>query len=96
MKTAAKRLALSLFALFALSALSGCAVYGPGYPATYYENDPYSQPVYSAPPVYAAPVYVGPPVFFSFGYRSGGGYRDRHDGYRGNRGYWGRDGRGHR
>ena len=98
MKTAAKRLALCLIAL---STLGGCAVYGPGYPATsatYYDTDPYGQPqaVYSAPPVYAAPVYVGPPVFLNFGFRSGGGYRGHHHGgYRGNRGLRGH-GRGHR
>ncbi|MGV8894225.1 MAG: hypothetical protein ACOH2K_15050 [Burkholderiaceae bacterium] len=91
MKSATKRLALCFIAL---STLGGCAVYGPGYPTTYYDTDPYSQPqaVYSAPPVYAAPVYVGPPVFLNFGYRSGGGYRKHHGGNRGFRGH----GRGHR
>lgn len=64
------------------SVLGGCAVYPAGYgPA--YESNAYPQPVYVAPPVYSvAPVYVGPPVFFNFGYRSGGGHRHRHRGYR--------------
>lgn len=88
MKTAAKRLTLCLLAL---SSLSGCAVYGPGYPSGYYDAAPYGQPVYSAPPAYAAPVYVGPPVFFNFGFRSGGDRGFRGDG-RGGRG----GGRGHR
>jgi hypothetical protein len=69
------------------SVLGGCAVYpagyGPAYDSSAYSQPVYPQPVYAAPPVYSvAPVYVAPPVFFSFGYRSGGGYRHRHRGYR--------------
>lgn len=86
MKTVALRLSLSIIVL---SALGGCAVYGPGYPAGYYDTEPYGQPVYAAPPAYAAPLYVGPPVFFNFGYRSGNGFRGNHGGDRG-------DGRGNR
>lgn len=88
MKTAT-RLSLSLILL---STLGGCAVYGPGYyPAGgYYANDPYY-----TQPAYAAPLYVGPPLFFSFGYRSGGdrGFRGEGHGFRGGGRGGGRGGR---
>ena len=112
MKGAAKRL---IFSLLALSALGGCAVYGPPNPGPYaYGTDPNGQPVYAAAPVNAAPyyypyyhpyyypyyydpIYLGPPVFFNFGFHSGGG-RGFHGGGRGfhdgGRGFHG--GGGHR
>nr|WP_091999144.1 hypothetical protein [Polaromonas sp. OV174] len=69
LKGAAKRLT---FSLVVLSALSGCAVYGPA-PVPYaYGTDANGQVVYAAPPVYAAPAYIGPPVFFNFGFWGGG------------------------
>lgn len=65
---------LVTLALLLPVALGGCAVYGPPPPVAY-EPYPVAGPVYAVPaPVYAEPVYVGPPVFFSFGYRSGGGH----------------------
>lgn len=82
------------FSLLALSALGGCAVYGPPY--AYSGTDANGQPVYVAPPVYPAapvyaapyyygPAYVGPPIGlnFGFGYWGGGGGRG---GFRGGRG----------
>jgi hypothetical protein len=78
---AAKRLAISLLALGALAALSGCAVVP-------YDSGYYNQATYPGPVVYAPPpaVYVAPMVNFGFGYRSGGGYYGHH--YRGGRGRW--------
>lgn len=81
MKSVAKRL---IFSLVAASALSGCAVYGPGPYA--YGTDVNGQPVTVAPNVVTTPYYpyssydydpwfVGPPVYFNFGIRSYGGYR---------------------
>ena len=76
-KGAAKRLILSLIAV---SALGGCAVYGPPGPGTYtYATDANGQPIYAAPPVHAypgyypyyyEPWYIGPPLFFNFGFHS--------------------------
>ena len=79
-KGAAKRLTLSLVLL---SALGGCAVYGPPPPGpySYYGTDAYGQPVYTAPPVYGvpyyAPAYIGPPISLNLGlgFWSGGGGR---------------------
>ncbi len=83
LKDMAKRLA---FSLLALSALGGCAVYGPAPgPYAYYGTDAGGQAVYAAPPVYASPyspyyygpAYIGPPLAlnFGFGYWRGGGSR---------------------
>ena len=99
MKGAAKRLT---FSLLALSALGGCAVYGPANPGPYvYGTDASGQAVYAAPPGYAAPpvyaapyyypqyydpVYVGPPVFFNFGFSSWGGHHGGGRGFGGGRG----------
>ena len=88
LKGAAKRLTLSLIAL---SALGGCAVYGPPGPYAYYGADAYGQPIYAAPPVYTAPyygpAYVGPPVSlqFGFGYWGGRGGRGGYGGHGGHR-----------
>jgi hypothetical protein len=87
---AAKRLILSLIAV---SALGGCAVYGPPAPGPYaYATDANGQPIYAAPPVYANPGYpyyyhdpwyIGPPLFFNFGIRwHRGGHRDFRRGHR--------------
>ncbi len=69
------------FIPLALSALGGCAVYGP---PVAYDQQPYYQaaPVY-AQPVYAAPqpVYVQPPVSFGLHYGYWRGPR-WHRGYR--------------
>jgi|LNAP01.1.fsa_nt_gb hypothetical protein len=96
LKGGAKRLA---FSLLALSALGGCAVYGPAPgPYGYYGADPYGQAVYAAPPVYATPyygpAYIGPPVSlnFGFGYWGGGGRSGGRGGFRGG---GGRGGSGH-
>ena len=96
-KGAAKRL---IFSLLALSALGGCAVYGPPGPGPYsYGTDANGQPVYVAPPVYSAapyyhdPLYIGPPVFFNFGFW--GGYGGRGHGGFGRGGYRGGYGGGH-
>lgn len=91
MKGVAKRLT---FSLLVVSALGGCAVYGPVYPGPYaYGTDASGQPVYVAPPVYAAPypyyydpVYIGPPVFFNFGFHSFSGHRHHDRGFRGGHG----------
>ena len=92
MKGAAKRLIISLLVV---SALSGCAVYGPPNPEPYtYGTDAYGQTVYAVPrgysdpyyPYYYGPASAGPPVFFNFGYHSFSnhrGFRGGHDGYRG-------------
>lgn len=79
-KGVAKRL---IFSLVALSAMGGCAVYAPPYPGPYaYGMDANGQPVYAAAPVnavpyyypyYYDPMYLGPPIFFNFGFHSGGG-----------------------
>lgn len=77
------------FSLLALSALGGCAVYGPPPgPYTYYGPDASGQAVYAAPPVsypaapvysspyYYGPAYVGPPIGLNLGFsywRGGGG-----------------------
>lgn len=55
-KGVAKRL---IFSLLALSALGGCAVYGPPGPYVY-GTDTNGQPLYEAAPVYAAPSYYYP------------------------------------
>lgn len=93
MKGVAKRLT---FSLLVVSALSGCAVYGPAYPGPYaYGTDANGQPVYVAPPVYAAPypypyyydpLYIGPPVSFNFGFHSFRGHRHHDRGFRGGHG----------
>lgn len=85
-KSMATRLA---FSLLALSALGGCAVYGPpSGPYAYYGTDASGQAVYAAPPVsypaapvysspyYYGPAYVGPPIGLNLGFsywRGGGG-----------------------
>jgi len=89
-KGAAKRLT---FSLLVVSALGGCAVYGPAAPGPYtYATDAYGQPVYVEPPVnaypyyypyYYDPVYIGPPVSFSFGFPLWGGHRSFDRGFRG-------------
>ena len=95
-KGAAKRLTLSLFVV---SALGGCAVYGPPGPGPYaYTTDAYGQPVTVTPPVnagpypyysyspyYYDPFYLAPPLFFNFGFRSFGGH-DHHRGFGGGQG----------
>ena len=95
-KGAAKRLT---FSLFVVSALGGCAVYGPPGSGPYgYAVDASGQPVTVAPPVNAAPYpyysyypyyydpfYVGSPLFFNFSLRSFGGH-PRHRGFRGGHG----------
>ncbi|MDW5442311.1 hypothetical protein [Polaromonas sp. SM01] len=100
LKGAAKRLT---FSLVALSALSGCAVYGPAPGVPYaYGTDANGQIVYAVPPVYAAPyydpyfspAYIGPPVFFNFGFWGGG--RGGRGGGRGGHGGGGHGGGGHR
>lgn len=98
----ARRLALSLLIT---SALSGCAVYAPPNGGAYvYGTDVNGQPVYAMPPGYVAPyysyypnyqdpLYPGSALFFNFGIRSEGDYRQPHPGYRGGRGgFRGRDG----
>lgn len=70
LKTTAKRLAISLVAL---SALGGCAVYGPG-PYTYYAPDA-GGPVVYGNPYYYGPTYVGPPLALGFGFGYWGGWR---------------------
>ncbi|ABD68056.1 conserved hypothetical protein [Rhodoferax ferrireducens T118] len=101
-KGAAKRLT---FSLFVVSALGGCAVYGPVAPGPYtYTTDAYGQPVYATPPVsaypyyspyYYDPVYIAPPVSlnFGFGFPLWGGH---HSFDRGGRGGPRGSGRGHR
>ena len=103
LKGAAKRLT---FSLILLSALGGCAVYGPP-PGPYaYGTDANGQPLYTTPPVYPAPyypyyydpLYLGAPLFFGFGanYWGGrGGYRGGRGGGRGG-GHGGGRGGGHR
>lgn len=90
-QSVAKRLT---FSLVVASALGGCAVYAPPNGGGYaYGTDVNGQPVYARFPAYAAPyypgyqdpLYVGPPLFFNFGIRSGGGYRQPHPGFRGGR-----------
>lgn len=96
LKGAVARLAL---ALLVLSALGGCAVYGPAPgPYVYSGTDANGQPVYVAPPVYAAPyyygpAYVGPPISLNFGFGYWGG-RGGRGGFRGGggRGGWGHGG----
>jgi hypothetical protein len=85
-KGVAKRL---IFSLVAASALTGCAVYEPGYPG--YAADPYA---YGAPVYSGVPYYVGPPVSLDLWYGSfGGGYRGYHGyhgyGHHGHHGGWG-------
>ncbi|WP_244618335.1 hypothetical protein [Rhodoferax sediminis] len=103
LKGAAKRLT---FSLILVSALGGCAVYGPP-PGPYtYGTDANGQPVYTVPyyypysyptysPYYYDPFYIGPPAFFNFGF--GGGHRDHdHDrGFRGGHGGGFRGDHGH-
>ena len=88
---AAKRLT---FSLLAASALAGCAVYEPYNPngGTFasYGAEPYGQPVDSSPPAYSAPINVKPPLFFNFGFESGGAHRD--EGFRGGERHGRRDG----
>lgn len=102
-KSAAKRLT---FSLMALSALGGCAVYGPAPVGPYYGTNAYGQATYAAPPVYAAPyyspyytpqyapyygpTYIGPPLSLNFGFGLRGG--GHRGSYRGHGGYRG----GHR
>lgn len=95
-KGAAKRLTLSLALL---SALGGCAVYGPPSPVPYgyYGMAANGQPLYAAPPVYGgpyyAPAYIGPPISLNLGLGFWSG-----DGWRGGRGRGGggwRHGGGH-
>lgn len=104
MKGVAKRLIISLVGL---SALGGCAVYGPSGPYVY-GTDANGQPIYAAPPVNSAlsyyypypyyspyyydPVYLGPPVFFNFGFSS----RSTGGFHGGGRGFHGGGGRGSR
>ena len=100
LKGVAKRLT---FSLVLLSALGGCAVYGPP-PGPYaYGTDANGQPIYTSPyypsynPYYYDPLYLGPPLFFGFGYNYWGG-RSGFRGGRGGRGggHWGgRGGGGH-
>jgi len=83
MKGVAKRL---IFSLFVVSALGGCAAYGPPNPGPYaYGTDANGQPVYAAPyyPYYYDPVYIGPPVVLSFGFHSFSGHRHHDRGFRG-------------
>lgn len=106
-KGVAKRLT---FSLLVVSALSGCAVYGPPNPEPYtYGTDANGQPVYAAPrvysdpyypyyPYYYGPVHAGPPVFFNFGYHSYSGHRSfrgGNGGFRGGRGLGFGRGHGH-
>ena len=99
MKGAAKRLT---FSLVVVSALGGCAVYGPADPGPYaYGTYATGQPVYVAPPVYANPypypylypypyyydpLYIGPAVSFNFGFSSWSGHRGHDRGFRGGHG----------
>lgn len=98
------------FSLLALSALGGCAVYGPAPgPYTYYGTDADGQVVYAAPPVaypaapvyaapyYYGPAYVGPPIGLNLGfsYWRGGGGRGRGGWHGGGRGGGFRGGGGH-
>ena len=107
LKRMAKRLSLSLLAL---SALGGCAVYGPPPgPYTYYGTDAGGQAVYAAPPVaypaapvyaspyYYGPAYVGPPIGLNLGfsYWRGGGGGWRGGGWHGGGGRGGWHGGGH-
>ena len=86
LKGVAKRLT---FSLVALSALGGCAVYGPPGPYAY-GTDANGQPVYAAAspyyypayPYYYDPLYLGVPLYFGFGYNYWGG----RGGFRGGRG----------
>jgi len=89
-KGVAKRLT---FSLLVVSALGGCAVYGPA-PGPYaYGTYATGPPVYADPylypypyPYYYDPWYIGPPVSFNFGFSSWSGHR-RHDrGFRGGHG----------
>jgi hypothetical protein len=77
LKGAAKRLT---FSLIAAAALSGCAIYEPGYPG-YGSYDPYAY----GPAYPSTPYYVGPPVSLGlwFDSRSGGGHHGYHGGHRG-------------
>ena len=92
----AKRLGLSLVLL---SALGGCAVYGPP-PGSVIGTDANGQPIYAQPysydypgypyyPYYYNPLYIGGPVFFGYGYHRWGGWGG-HGG-----GHWGGHGGGH-
>ena len=83
LKGAAKRLT---FSLTLVSALGGCAVYGPPAGPYAYGTDANGQPVYTAPyyypysypsyyPYYYDPLYIGGGPFFGFGYYGGGGFR---------------------
>jgi hypothetical protein len=85
----AKRLTFSLVMLLGVG---GCAVYSPPPAYTYFDSNGqtvYASPVEPAPvyvaPAYVAPAYIGPPVFFNFGFSSGGGRRGH---FRGGRGHW--------
>lgn len=93
MKGAAKRL---IFSLGVVSALGGCAVYGPVGPAPYpYATGAYGEAVYPVAPVYASPyayspyyydpLFIGPPVFFNLGVSARGGHRFHDGGFRGSR-----------
>ena len=103
LKRMAKRLSLSLLAL---SALGGCAVYGPpAGPYAYYGTDADGQAIYAAPPVtypaapvyaspyspyYYGPAYVGPPIGLNLGFSY---WRGGGGGWRGG-GWHGGGGRG--
>jgi hypothetical protein len=87
-----------IFSLAAVAALSGCAVYGPPYPA--YDSPsvaaPYYYPYDYYPYGYGYPAYVGPALSLNFGYyhdhyRGGSSWRGhgwggRYSGYSGYRG----------
>lgn len=96
LKGVAKRLT---FSLILLSALGGCAVYGPP-SAVAYGTDAYGQPIYATPyyypydPYYYDPFYIGGPVFFDFGFR---GHHDHDRDFRGGHGggFRGGHGEGH-
>lgn len=97
----AKRLGL---ALVLLSALGGCAVYGP--PGAVVGTDANGQPIYAAPysyspyyagypytPYYYDPVYIGGgPFFFGYGYHHWGGWGGHRGGWGG---HWGGHAGGH-
>ncbi|MGH8821765.1 MAG: hypothetical protein ACREWJ_10795 [Rhodoferax sp.] len=106
LKGVAKRLSLSLILL---SALGGCAVYGPP-PGTVVGTDANGQPIYAAPysyypgytyyPYYYDSPYIGGgPFFFGFGYHHwggwGAGHRGGHWGGHGGGGHWDGHGGGH-
>ncbi len=85
------------FSLLTLSALGGCAVYGPvPGPYAYYGSDAYGQAVYASPysPYYYGPVYIGPPVSLNLGFGYWGGGGGRGGGRGGFYGHGGRGGRG--